>query len=91
MSYYYKHDISFSTHSLQRIRQRLKLKTKDDFEVRDICIKLIEMSPSSFETEYDLYIHTGTKQIYFVINKAQKTCITCTEVSIEKQLNLISK
>lgn len=91
MSYYYKHNYQFSAHGIQRCRERLNLKGKDDFEVRDTVIKLIKKSNHSFETSRDLYLSAGNSNIYFVINKESNLIITATPVSAEKQWTMMNE
>ncbi|AGR42162.1 hypothetical protein [Spiroplasma diminutum] len=89
MSYYYKHEYGFSTHSIQRIRQRLKLADEEEFKLKDKILKMIEKSTLSFETSKHIYIKTSKTDIYFVIDKFQKVIITATPISAAKQLWLI--
>ncbi|ATZ17325.1 hypothetical protein ELUMI_v1c06030 [Williamsoniiplasma luminosum] len=89
MSYYYKHNYSFSYHGMQRVKERLNMKGVEDFKVKDEVMRLIKLSNSQFETRYDLYISAGNSQLYFVINKESNLIVTCTKVSVEKQLELM--
>ncbi|AVP49128.1 hypothetical protein [Williamsoniiplasma luminosum] len=89
MSYYYKHNYSFSYHGMQRVKERLNMKDVEDFKVKDEVMRLIKLSNSQFETRYDLYISAGNSQLYFVINKESNLIVTCTKVSVEKQLELM--
>ncbi|ATZ18763.1 hypothetical protein ESOMN_v1c03810 [Williamsoniiplasma somnilux] len=91
MGYYFKHDYNFSYHGIQRCKERLNLKDKTDFEVKDEVMKLIKKSTKSFETEYEIYLSAGNTDLYFVINKSSKLIITATNISVEKQLRMISK
>ncbi|AUM62692.1 hypothetical protein [Spiroplasma monobiae] len=89
MSYYYKHEYGFSTHSIQRIRQRLNLADEEEFKLKEKILKMIEKSTSSFETSRNIYIKTPKNEVYFVVDKFQKTIITATPISPTKQLWLI--
>ncbi|AGR41213.1 hypothetical protein [Spiroplasma taiwanense] len=89
MSYYYKHKYGFSTHSIQRIRQRLSLPDEEEFKLKDKIIKLIEKSTYSFDTSKFTYIKTPKKDVYFVIDIITNTIITATPISASKQLWLI--
>ncbi|ALD66444.1 hypothetical protein [Spiroplasma cantharicola] len=89
MSYYYKHEYGFSTHSIQRIRQRLRLKDEEEFKLKDKILKMIAKSIYSFETSKHIYIKTLKSEVYFVVDKIQKTIITATPISPTKQLWLI--
>ncbi|WP_338984304.1 hypothetical protein [Spiroplasma endosymbiont of Diplazon laetatorius] len=89
MSYYYKHEYGFSTHSIQRIRQRLNLADEEEFKLKEKILKMIEKSTYSFDTSKHTYIKTAKADIYFVIDKIEKTIITATPISPTKQLWLI--
>ena len=92
MSYYQKDNHVFSYHGLQRCKERLGLKDIDDFQVHQEVMKLIRNSSHFFETKNEIYIAAGnTKQLYFVINKTNNLIITCTKISVEKQLTLIDR
>ncbi|QHX36700.1 hypothetical protein [Spiroplasma sp. BIUS-1] len=89
MSYYYKHEYGFSTHSIQRIRQRLNLADEEEFKLKEKILKMIEKSTYSFETSKNIYIKTPKNDVYFVIDRNLKTIITATPISASKQLYLI--
>ncbi|WP_342274974.1 hypothetical protein [Spiroplasma endosymbiont of Cantharis lateralis] len=89
MSYYYKHKYGFSTHSIQRIRERLRLKDEEEFKLKEKILKMIAKSTYSFETNKFIYIKTLKNEVYFVIDKIQMTIITATPISPTKQLWLI--
>ncbi|WP_339020218.1 hypothetical protein [Spiroplasma endosymbiont of Atherix ibis] len=89
MSYYYKHEYNFSTHSIQRIRQRLNLENEEEFKLKEKILKLIGKSTYSFETSRNIYISTPKKDIYFVIDRVNKLIITATPISPEKQMWLL--
>jgi hypothetical protein len=92
MSYYSQQRYNFSTHGLQRCRQRLKLKDKKEYEVKEKVYQLIKESIFQFETNRDLYISAGKNtKLYFVINKENNLIITCSPISIEKQMQLMDQ
>lgn len=90
MSYYFKPSYNFTAHGLQRCKERLNLKDKMDYEVKEKVFELIRNSNHSFETYSDIYIRAGSKgQLYFVINKNSNVIITCSPISPAKQLSLM--
>ncbi|AHI52924.1 hypothetical protein [Spiroplasma culicicola] len=90
MGYYYRHEFKFSTHAIQRIKQRLNLgDEKDEFKLKEIVLDLIEKSTEMFETSKNIYIHTKKANLYFVITKPDKVIVTATPISAIKQLSLI--
>lgn len=89
MSYYFSFPYQFTSHGLSRCRERLKLGIIDDVLVKEKVIDLINKSKFQFETKNTLYIESGFQaNLFFVINKVDNTIITCTPISIEKQMNL---
>ncbi|MDP4040762.1 hypothetical protein [Mycoplasma mycoides] len=88
MSYYYRHNFSFSYHGLQRAKERLKLKDKKDYEVKEICLEHIRNSTKSFMSGNEIYISASNTNIFFVVNKQNNLIITVTEISAEKQLRM---
>ncbi|AEM68812.1 hypothetical protein [Mycoplasma putrefaciens] len=88
MSYYYKHNFSFTYHGLQRAKERLKLQDKQDYEVKELCLKHIQSSTKSFESGSVLYISASNTNIFFVIDKKANLIITVTEISPAKQLKI---
>ncbi|AOG60509.1 hypothetical protein SHELI_v1c05580 [Spiroplasma helicoides] len=89
MSYYYRHEFKFSTHAIQRIRQRLNLGNADEFKLKDKVLDIIENSTEMFETSKNIYIKTNKGNIFLVITKPDKLIITATPISPTKQLDLI--
>ncbi|UWD35279.1 hypothetical protein NX779_01420 [Mycoplasma cottewii] len=85
MSYYYRHNFSFSYHGLQRAKERLKLKDKKDYEVKEICLDHIRNSTKSFHDSRYNYISASNTNIYFVVEKNSNLIVTVTEISAEKQ------
>lgn len=89
MSYYYNFPYEFTDHAIARCRERLKLETADDILVRQKIIELIKKSNYQFETRDTLYIRAkNSGNLFFVIKKVDLTIITCTPVSVEKQMKL---
>jgi len=88
MSYYYKSEYNFSDHALQRCKERLNMKNQSDSVVKKRVNELIKKSIRSFETKKEIYISAGNSDLFFVINKENNLIITCTKISVEKQLTL---
>lgn len=89
MSYYYKSNISYSSHALQRAKERLNLKEKKDWEVKEQVKKHIQASTKSFDKGYTTYVSASNTDIYFVIDVRTNTIITVTKISPEKMLTLL--
>lgn len=90
MSYYYTYDYKFSTHALQRIKQRLNIQHMDDFEAKAHVIKLIQNHGNEYEDQTHAYFQVAGKNLYFVIHKSDNVIVTLTPMSSEKLLGLYS-
>ncbi|WP_338969268.1 hypothetical protein [Spiroplasma endosymbiont of Labia minor] len=91
MSYYFQHNLQFTTHGMQRIKQRLNMNDLDDFEVKEKCVNYVEKSPYFFETKTDLYFELPIKKrMFFIVKKKDMTIITCTPISVEREYILTS-
>lgn len=90
MSYYYKHQFSFSDHGFQRIKQRLGFKNLNDFEAKDKAMKLIELSMRNYEDREYYYVQAGDLDLFFVIKKSTNLILTLTPMSSEKLLKIYS-
>jgi len=52
----------------------------------------VKLSTYSFEDGYYDYVSVGkSKDMFFVFSKNEHILITCTKISVEKQMKLISK
>ncbi|WP_031542833.1 hypothetical protein [Mesoplasma photuris] len=91
MSYYYKHNVKFSHHGLQRIRERLNMKDVEEFKVKEEVLKHIKYSTRSFEVGNNEYIRASNTDVYFVVDKNSRLIITATKISAEKELSLLSR
>ncbi|AHI53891.1 hypothetical protein SSABA_v1c04840 [Spiroplasma sabaudiense Ar-1343] len=91
MSYYFKHNYSFSDHGLQRASERLRLKDMDFFSVKEHCMKLIDNSLYQFETSRHIYIKVAKSELFFVVNKLNNLVVTVTKMSVSRQLEVIDK
>ncbi|ASZ09036.1 hypothetical protein CK556_01525 [Mesoplasma chauliocola] len=89
MSYYYKPSMGYSVHALQRARERLNLKDKADWEVKESIKNHIHNSTKTFRINGMLYLSASNTNIFFVINESSNTLVTVTLVSAEKQLRLM--
>jgi hypothetical protein len=63
--YYYSHQFQFSTHGLQRIKERLNIKHMDDFQAKDHCIKLLEKSRGLFWRPQFSLLPSSAKKFIF--------------------------
>jgi hypothetical protein len=88
MSYYYTHEFKFSTHGLQRIKQRLKIQHLDDFAAKNYVIKLLDNVGNQFEDRDNLYYQVAGQNLYFVIKKSDKVIVTLTPMTPEKLLSI---
>jgi len=88
MSYYLKSKYNFSTHGLERCKERLKMKNEPEYKVKEKVYDLIKKSIHSFEDNGTIHIAAGNSDLYFVINKANNLIITCTKISVSKQMEL---
>ncbi|PPE05069.1 hypothetical protein EELLY_v1c07570 [Entomoplasma ellychniae] len=88
MSYYYKPIINYTSHALQRAKERLNLKDKPDWEVKAAIKKHMQASTKSFDQKNTVYVSASNSDIYFVIDMNTNTLITVTKVSPEKMLSL---
>lgn len=91
MSYYARSKYQFSEHGLLRIKDRLKLKTISDSELKNYCIKLIEASHEVYDAEDYWYVKVNGKNLYFVIKKNNNLIITLTPIKPEKLLANLEK
>ncbi|MCL8211173.1 hypothetical protein LD125_00323 [Mesoplasma sp. JKS002658] len=93
MSYYQQaSNFEYSDHGLQRVKERLKMKDKTDWEVREEVRRLVNLSTHGFEDNHYYYVGVGkSKDMFFVFSKDENVLITCTKISVEKQMKLISK
>ncbi len=91
MSYYYSHQFQFSTHGLQRIKERLNIKHMDDFQAKDHCIKLLENHGDYFEDRNFRYYQVLQKNLYFVVQKDGDVIVTLTPISPSKMLKLLEQ
>ena len=93
MSYYQQaNNFEYSDHGLQRVKERLKMKDKNDWEVREEVRRLIRLSTYSFEDNHYDYVSVGkSRDMFFVFSKDEHVLITCTKISVEKQMKLIGK
>lgn len=90
MGYYYKHEYIFSCHGLQRCKERLKLKNLEDCKVKEKVLFFIKNSPLMFETKNDWYFQVQNTSFYIVVRKDNKLIITCSKVSVERQMSLLN-
>ncbi|WP_338982861.1 hypothetical protein [Spiroplasma endosymbiont of Othius punctulatus] len=88
MSFYEKSNYNLSTHSHYRIKERLKLNVSD-LELRGKVNEIISKSNYSWETSKTLYIQSNINDVYFVIDKVSNLIITATQISHQKQIEII--
>ncbi|WP_374696377.1 hypothetical protein [Spiroplasma endosymbiont of Polydrusus formosus] len=94
MGYYYQHNLNFSFHCLQRIRQRIPIfKNENDWIIKEKIIKMIDNSSDRIETIRNLYIKLDDfkRDLYVVVEKKSHLIITVMPMSPSNLLDIIAK